>query len=128
MGSSKGIYRILVADDDPAVRRLLTEMLSKAGHLVTECGDGREALTKLAAASYSLLILDQMMPRMTGSEVIKTLRERGEGIPIILASASLTEELVGSMENLERVALLDKPIVFKDLAETIRRIAPTVKS
>ena len=127
MGSSKGIYRILVTDDDPATRRLLTVMLSRAGHLVEECGDGQEALRKLAAESYSLLIIDQIMPGMTGFEVIETLRERGESIPIILASGSLTKEIVEPLKNLERVGFLDKPFSFKKLAGIIRRIAPSVR-
>ena len=127
MDSSQGIYRILVADDDPTIRGVLTAMLSKAGHLVEECGTGHEALKKLALEAYSLLIVDQVMPRMTGSEVIETLRARGEEIPIILASGSLTKEIVGSLEELERVAFLNKPFTFKALAETIGRIAPSVK-
>ena len=127
MGSSKGIYRILVADDDPGMLRLMTFMLNQAGHLVETCEDGAEALAKLAEASYSLLIIDQAMPKMVGSKVIETLRERGEGIPIILASGSLTREIIEPLEHLERVAFLEKPFSSKELISLIQKIAPTVK-
>ena len=126
MGSSKGIYRVLVADDDPSTRLVLTFMLNRGGHLVESCGDGIEALKKLAAESYSLLIVDHQMPRMKGDEVIKTLREQGDGIPVILASGSLTEEITGPLKELECVAFLEKPFTFKELSETIQRVAPTI--
>ena len=127
MASSKEICRILVADDNPIIRRLLFSMLGRSGHVVEECDDGRAALNKLASESYSLLIVDQNMPVMTGSEVIKALRAQGVGIPIILVSGCPTDENLGSLENLESVAILGKPFTLVELKGIMRRIAPMVK-
>jgi CheY-like chemotaxis protein len=66
-------YRILVVDDDPPIRRLLSFLLSDASHTVETAADGVEALEHLQSAPPDLLLLDLNMPRLGGLDVLRQL-------------------------------------------------------
>lgn len=86
--SSRG--HILVADDEPHIRRILVTLLGGAGFAVSEVSDGDEALAALDAASApDLLILDLMMPRVSGLEVLNRLQARPvhRRMPVIVLTA-----------------------------------------
>ncbi len=78
--------RIVVADDDPDIRRLVVLKLTSAGHEVTAVGDGAAALEAIRRDPPDLAVLDVMMPGMTGVEVCVALRgeRRTAGVPVIL--------------------------------------------
>lgn len=80
---------ILIVDDESDVRLVLNTLLTHSGHTVTEAADGREALQLLAEGDFDLLILDLMMPRLNGEEVLEHLREdeRLAGLPVIVLTA-----------------------------------------
>ena len=59
-------YKILLADDEAALRFLLTETLSDKGYVITEAEDGQQAIEQLGKEAYDLIILDYMMPERTG--------------------------------------------------------------
>ena len=127
MGSSEGIHRILVADDDAQIRRLLAKSLIRAGHSVTTVSDGQEALTELEATPYSLLITDQNMPRVKGAEVICKLRAGGNGIPVIFISSDVDSDALEAVTKLERTKFLFKPFPLSALYRSIQEIAPSLK-
>ncbi|MDR2718055.1 MAG: response regulator [Treponema sp.] len=81
--------KILVVDDDPINRDFFQLMLSKLGFIVEEAGDGIDALGKLKKFHPDLILLDNIMPRMTGFELTKSLKEdpKYREIPIIMFSA-----------------------------------------
>ena len=79
--------RILVVDDEARMRKLVKDFLSAKGYDVVEAGDGEEAVKKfMADRSIRLLILDVMMPKMDGWEVVKTVRRESQ-VPIIMLTA-----------------------------------------
>lgn len=78
--------KILIADDDPHIRQLLAFALEKAGFEVVEAEDGEAALAKAETAAPDLLVLDLNMPRMSGLDVCRQLRARGE-LPILILSS-----------------------------------------
>jgi CheY-like chemotaxis protein len=82
------VARILVVDDEPAQRFALRRIFERAGHEVTDAGDGEAALRAARESRPDLVVTDMMMPVMTGTELIKQLR--GEpataGIPIVAAT------------------------------------------
>jgi DNA-binding response OmpR family regulator len=82
--------RILLVDDELAVQKLLTYPLRKEGYDVVPALDGREALDRLREASFDLVVLDVMMPRMDGFDVCRAIRSRST-VPIIMLTAK-TEE------------------------------------
>ena len=88
--------KILVADDEAGIRRLLRGYLEKAGFRVTEARNGKESLERYRAEKPDLLILDLMMPEMDGLDVFRAVRQESL-VPIIMLSARAeeTDRLVG---------------------------------
>ncbi|NOZ55782.1 MAG: response regulator [Calditrichaeota bacterium] len=91
--------RILIADDDPFNRELLQMELSDAGFEVIVAGDGEDALRKVQELPVDLLLLDVMMPKIDGVELVRKLRQQKEfeNLPIILltAKAQTKDKLLG---------------------------------
>lgn len=78
--------RILVVDDEPAVRRVAERVLGRSYDVVV-VADGEEALAVLAAGpEFALVLLDSSMPRMSGPQVLQTMRERGDATPVVMCS------------------------------------------
>ncbi|MBW3671161.1 MAG: response regulator [Acidobacteria bacterium] len=112
---------ILVAEDDRALRKLLVDSLRRDGYRLHEAKNGREALEELRSGDAELLILDLMMPEVSGWEV---LRRRAEDpalqrIPVIVISAAKDSAVV---EVLDRniCALLPKPFDLDSLHALVR--------
>jgi DNA-binding response OmpR family regulator len=83
--------RILVAEDQADIRDLIVLNLQSAGFEVRAVDDGEAALASQAEQASDLLVLDLMMPRLSGLEVVKALRARGRATPILLLTAKATE-------------------------------------
>ena len=81
-----GIQTVLVVDDEPMVREVLTQYLTYDGFLVVEAADGEEAVTKLDACAPDLVLLDLMLPKKAGLEVLRHARITSD-VPIILLTA-----------------------------------------
>ncbi|MGO2267120.1 response regulator transcription factor [Vagococcus salmoninarum] len=78
---------LLIAEDDLNIQKLLVRLLKQAGYETLVANDGQEALATLEDYQVDLLVLDVMMPKMTGFEVIKELRPYNRDLPIILVTA-----------------------------------------
>ncbi|MER7078111.1 response regulator, partial [Saccharopolyspora kobensis] len=79
--------RILVVDDDRAVRESLRRSLQFNGYQVELAADGQQALDQLAASRPDAMVLDVMMPRLDGLEVARRLRSTGDDLPILVLTA-----------------------------------------
>jgi two-component system OmpR family response regulator len=79
--------RLLVVDDEPSIRELLTASLRFAGFEVTAAADGAQALRQAERVRPDLIVLDVMLPDMDGFAVTRKLRERGREIPILFLTA-----------------------------------------
>ena len=92
--------RILVAEDEKNLNRILTEALTDEGYSVDPCFDGQEAWDALACAEYDVLVLDIMMPRMDGLTLVRKLRESGCTTPVLfLTSRDSVEDKVEGLET-----------------------------
>ena len=91
--------KVLVADDDRAIRQSLATALELNGYAVTACADGVEALAAFRSERPDVLVLDVMMPGVDGLGVCRVLRAEGERIPILMLTARV--------ETADRVAGLD---------------------
>lgn len=84
------LNKILIAEDEPALRNLLKTCLVKEGYSVLEAKDGQEALDVFYSENVSLIILDIMMPKLDGFEVLKTLRLES-AVPVLILTVRNTE-------------------------------------
>ena len=83
--------RILIVDDDAEIRDLLEFDISSSGYFVDTASDGMEGLNKALNNKYDLILLDVMMPKMNGWQVLKTIREYSQ-VPVIMLTAKGEEQ------------------------------------
>jgi two-component system KDP operon response regulator KdpE len=113
--------RILVADDEPAIRRLLGTILATQGYEVIELADGSSALEAAKAApSSGVLLLDLTLPDIDGIEIIKLLRASGASLPIIVLSNRDDEGAKVTALDLGADDYLTKPFGAQELFARIR--------
>ena len=80
--------KVLMVDDESRMRKLVNDFLSRKNYEVIEAGDGEEAIDKFYAdKDIALVILDVMMPKMDGYELVRSIRESGSSIPIMMITA-----------------------------------------
>lgn len=81
------MFRILIVEDDAELRQLFQHVLTRSGYEVSGVADGKKALDALAADYYDLIISDIMMPEMDGYELVRSMRESGVNIPVMMITA-----------------------------------------
>lgn len=84
--------RLLVVDDDPAYRNLISEFIQPDGYQVLTAMDGLDALSHLVEPLPDLIITDLRMPRMSGFELARIIRERFQNLPVIVMSGEFGED------------------------------------
>jgi two-component system response regulator RegX3 len=111
---------ILVVDDEQSYRDALAVALRREGFLVEVAADGMEALERFDAARPSLVLLDVMLPRMSGVDVCRELRARGTRIPIVMVTARNAE--IDAVVGLEVGAddYVTKPFRLRELIARVR--------
>ena len=114
--------RILLAEDELALSKAYAQVLIMQGYEVEQVYDGKEALEAANSGTYDLMIFDVMMPKMSGLEVLKALREAGNTTYVIMLTAM--SELDDKVEGLELGAdeYLTKPIPLKELVARARSL------
>ena len=122
--------RILIAEDQKDLNKILTKKLTAEGYNVDSCFDGQEALDYLRAADYDGVILDVNMPRLDGFGVVKAMRASGSQAPVLFLTArdSIEDKVTGL--DLGASDYLVKPFSFEELMARVRaltrRSAPTL--
>lgn len=118
-----GAHDILIVDDDPPIRNLLRQVFVRIGFSAREARDGQEAVEIIESAIPRLMMLDLMMPRMNGWQVLEHLRENGllERIPVVVLTAVGAHRTEGLSEFGVR-AILSKPFEIQDLIRTVNEI------
>ena len=127
--NAAGKSRVLVVDDDKAVRESLRRSLEFNGYDVVLAADGAEALAGISAAAPDIVVMDVMMPRLDGIETTKALRQAGNDLPILVLTA---RDAVGDrVDGLDAGAddYLTKPFALQELLARmralLRRAVPT---
>jgi CheY-like chemotaxis protein len=115
---------ILLADDDPVICRLASEILRKKGYTVLTAQDGEEALELAAhhAGRIDLLVTDIAMPRMDGIELATRLSEARPAMKVLYISGYAEQVMAHDGTRLRGVTLLDKPFTVEALAQTVRNV------
>jgi CheY-like chemotaxis protein len=118
--------RILVAEDDPAMRQLVVEALQKDGHIVEAATCGREALARVTLDELmdwqlDLIVSDVRMPGVTGFQILETLRATCRTIPAVLMTAFGDAEMRARAKKLGAV-LVDKPFLLEELRACVGKL------
>jgi two-component system response regulator MprA len=114
--------RVLVVDDEPALRRALERALTVENYEVALAADGQEALDQLAAAPADAVILDIMMPRIDGLEVCRRMRNAGDRTPVLMLTAR--DAIDDRVSGLDAGAddYLVKPFALRELQARLRAL------
>ena len=121
--NSKG--RILVADDDPAILRLVTTILEKEGFSVVSVRDGREAYKALQDdVGFTAAVLDVVMPQITGPELVRFMKteKRFMKIPVMMMTAEQDPKLSRDSFAAGAVVFLPKPFTTAQLQTMLRML------
>jgi CheY-like chemotaxis protein len=119
-GSRMNSLVIVVADDEPEIRALVSDVLEEAGYAVRAFGDGLNALTDICAAPPALALLDVAMPVMSGDEALRNLRAAGVTIPVIMMTAGTSPQ---RFLNDGATAVLAKPF---EISRLLMMVAQTL--
>ena len=116
--------RILIAEDDADLRLLLRLVLHRAGYRVSEARDGVEALEAMSREAFDVVLLDNMMPRMTGIEVLESvaLLRRTERPLMVVISALATRADIRSYYVRGADDFLAKPFATEELVDRVRML------
>ena len=115
-------YKLLVVDDNKDVVETLQRRLTKEGYEVSAAYDGEEALQKVKAVDPDIILLDLMMPKLNGFEVLKEVREKFKDRwrPIIIISAKDELESMQKCYSMEADHYLTKPCSIENILQGIR--------
>ena len=120
--------RILLAEDERSLSRALVAILTRNNYAVDAVYDGDEALAYARTGDYDCVVLDVMMPKKDGFEVLKAIREKGLTVPVLMLTAR--SEVDDKVEGLDLGAndYLTKPFDTKELLARIRAVTRSVTS
>jgi DNA-binding response OmpR family regulator len=119
--------RVLVADDSETVLLMLQRRLEMSGYEVLTARDGEEVLEMLErhrdGAAPDLILLDAMMPKLSGVDALKRLRESGYRMPVLMISAHLDAQQPDRMREIGADGVVAKPFEWEVLIERIEELA-----
>ena len=112
---------LLITDDDRSFRETLRNVFEPQGFRTLLAGDGEEALKIVQSEEVHLVLLDVHMPKLTGLEVLRLLRQFKAMLPCILMSAQLDELILEQARRAHAFSVLSKPVPLRLLTGTVRR-------
>ncbi len=115
--------KILLVDDDEAFRRVLADMLAKEGYIIATASDGDEAKEILLDAPFDIVLLDLMMPKVSGMEVLKFIQDVNHPAKVIMLTAYGDLKLAVEAKKLGAADFIAKPVMRADLLQTIQNIS-----
>ncbi len=115
-------HKVLIVDDEPAIRDILKDVLSREPYDILTAGSAEEALTLLAREPVDVVISDEKMPGISGSEFLAVVRQKfPDTIRIILTGHASLESAIRAINEGEIYRFFTKPCNVRDLAITIRQ-------
>lgn len=121
MNTAESKSRVLVIDDENAVRSSFDRVLSDCGYTVNTASDGRSAMDWLQDKSYDLAFVDLRMPGMDGMEVVKKIRTAQPGVQVVIVTGYGTETTMAEAKALGVFEFVAKPIAPDDLTQLAER-------
>lgn len=115
---------VLIVDDDPVTIHLLKLMVERSGYVVTAVRSGAAALEILPELCPQIILVDDMMPRMTGGEFCRIVKDTPElrEIPVIIMSAGVRVESSAYIQQIGADMALSKPLVSREVVDAIESV------
>lgn len=114
-------HGVLVVEDDPAIRRLVTMVLTRQGYRLDTASDGLEAVLKLGVSDYDVIVLDLMMPNLDGFTFLKTLAEhQPERLSKVIVTSAASPAVIRERMMGGPYRLLPKPFDIHDLIDAVQ--------
>lgn len=122
-GKGERLGRILIAEDDLAIRALLVSLLRRRGYGVVEAQDGQVAAERIASESFDAIVLDLMMPRKSGFELIDDLKKdhREDLLKTCIVLSAASEKHREKLDRVALFAIVAKPFDIHQLCDVIQR-------
>ena len=119
---------ILIVEDDEELAAYIRASLENAGHATVHAADGHDALTKAQRSDFDLLILDRMLPKLDGIEVVAALRRDGVDVPVLMLTArgSIEDRVTGLRSGADDY--LTKPFAFAELLARVEALGRRPRS
>lgn len=117
--------KILLIEDEAAVREMLVDELTEQGHKIFEASNGEEGLKKFLELEPDIVLCDRAMPGMSGFEVLERIRgahPQYNDVPFVFLTALADPRDRAAVDHLNPSAYLSKPVDFNDLAEKIKTL------
>jgi two-component system chemotaxis response regulator CheY len=115
-------HRILVVDDSSLSRRTLRNMLEGAGYVVEEASDGAQALERYFLQPHDLVLLDNVMERLSGLEVLAKFRELNPTVRVVMATADIQSSTREQAKTAGAVGIINKPFTKDRLLATVKTV------
>jgi len=125
MGPTKG--RVLVVDDEAAIRALVAKILERAGYPVDTARDGAEAIERLSERRYAVVVLDLMMPNVDGYGLIAHLKESGGPRPAIIVVSAGDSAAFRQLDGAVVHSILRKPFDIDVLGDLVGAAAQSIE-
>jgi len=114
-------HGVLVVEDDPAIRRLVTMVLQRHGYQVDGASDGLEAVLKLGLVDYDVIVLDLMMPHLDGFTFLNTFAVNDPTrLRKVIVTSAASPAVIRERMDREPFQLLPKPFDISDLVQTVQ--------
>jgi DNA-binding NtrC family response regulator len=110
---------ILIVDDNPNMSSLLAEMLEVFHYEALRALDGQDALEKINKNDVAMVITDMRMPKMSGIELLQTIKERKPKMPVVLISGYSVDEVGSDIVKTKADGFLNKPFMMADIERLI---------
>lgn len=115
--------RVLIVDDNPNMSNLLSDMLEVFDFSSRRAADGEEALSLLNQDNFSLLITDLRMPKMTGLELLKAVKDKFPRLPVVVITGYSTEATEQELVDAKADGFLNKPFRMNDIETVLRKFS-----
>lgn len=120
-GKKEERRRILVVEDDPEMRRLLSQELTDEGYVISEAENGEDAAGRMSREAFHLVITDLVMPKMGGLDLLSSIKHSHPQIPVILITAFGDNASFFKAFQNRAISYICKPFKTKELKEAVKK-------